>query len=407
MKNFLLLAFVLLFIAGCNKQQPINNDTNPSHGYNSLKYGAATNDLLAGQTINVGTVTIEINDNTDVIDVSYETSGDWEIVETHVFVGHTGSEIPVNKPGNPKIGHFPYAGNHDAGTTTVTYTTLPFVPEQQFVVAAHAVVKNSNGQTETAWAFNEVTATKFSGKRWGWFINYQYEDVPLEECTILYATECLSEMVNIYHISVCEEEVVLISTEIVASIPDGSYNGNAWDAGSNTFFFTVFPNGELWTNDMDEDEESTSAGFLDGEGGSGTFYDGDYYYVDEENELNAVSFDDDGDILIEEPIDTISQVSNIQDITVGPDGLFIYGIGDGDTDSQLFKFELATGITTLISTMNTMDLQIAFGEDGVLYAVDATSNENSLYSLDPETGTMTLLFNFDVPFCDLAGGPRI
>ncbi len=410
MKTTLLFAFVLLFIAGCNKQLPVENDTNLGHGYNSFKYGAATNSLIAGKTINVGTVTIEINDITDVIDVTYETSGDWEIIETHVFVGYSGSDIPVNKPGNPKIGHFPYAENHDAGTTYFNYTTLPFISGQQFVVAAHAVVKNSNGQTETAWAFNETTATKFSGKRWGWFINYQYLNIPLEEATILYATECRTDSVNIYHINLATEEATLISSEFIPSIPGESYNGNAWDSETNTFYFTTFPNGDLWSNDMDEEEGSEDEGDLEGEGGSGTVYEGDYYYVDnEENELMIVEFDeDDGDIVNEEPVDTLDITSTVQDITISSDGAFVYGIGDNlDGTSQFFKFDLTTGETTSIATIENDNIQIAFGEDEVLYAVDNTNGVYGLYTLNEETGEMTFLFSLDTPFCDLATGPKI
>lgn len=412
MKNLLLFTFLLVFIAGCNKQQSVNNDTGQGNGYNAFKYGTATNDLIAGKHINVGTVLIDINPETDVIDVIYETNLDWTIHETHVFVGYSGGDIPVNKPGNPKTGHFPYHTCWDNdGTTIITHSTLPFISEQQFVVAAHAKVKNINtGKTETAWAYNEVTAKKFSGKRWGWFINYQYENTPLEECTVLYGTESRNDSVNIYHISVCNESAELISTEVINDLPDGSYDGNAWDAATNTFYFTTFPNGDLYSNEMDDGEEegdegSEEAGDLEGEGGSGDFYDGEYYYVDEDNGVNVVEFDEDGDIISEDPIDTIDIVTTVQDITISTDGLFVYGIGNGDTDSQFFKFELATGTTTLITDIATKDLQIAFGADGVLYAIDGTPNEYGVYTIDPETGTMTFLFDIDVQLSDLAGGP--
>lgn len=66
---------------------------------------------------------------------------------------------------------------------------------------------------------------------------------------------------------------------------------------------------------------------------------------------------------------------------------------------------MATGTTTLITDIATKDLQIAFGEDGVLYAIDGTPNEYGVYTIDPETGTMTFLFDIDVQLSDLAGGP--
>ena len=408
MKNLLLFAFVLAFLAGCNKQQPANNDTGQGHGYNSFKYGAATNTLLAGQTIDVGTVVIEINDNTDVIDVTYETNSDWVITETHVHVCGSPSDIPAGKKGNPRIGHFDYAGEYSEGLTTVTHNTLPYEAGENFIVAAHAVVENINsGQTETAFAYNTVTAEKFSGKRWGWYINYLYQNNDDEDCTILYATECRTDSVNIYQINVCNGVTELISSEAVLDTPDDNYDGNAWDPVTNTFYFTTFPNGDLYSNDLDEDDDSADDGDLEGEGGSATFYEGEYYYVDAANQLNVVEFDEEGDIVGEEPVDTLDITTTVQDITVSADGLYIYGIGDGDGDSEFFKFELATGITTLIANIENEDIQIAFGPDGVLYAIDGSVGDYGLYTMDPETGAMTFLFGLDIQFCDITGGPEI
>ncbi|MBW2937996.1 hypothetical protein KXJ69_07755 [Aureisphaera sp. CAU 1614] len=105
--------------------------------------------LLAGQHIESGTISAVLVEG--VIEVTYNTNSDWEIEETHLFVGDL-SDLPTNGGGNPKIGRFPYKGNHASGTSTVTYSTIELQQGECVYVAAHAVVTNVNtGQTETAW----------------------------------------------------------------------------------------------------------------------------------------------------------------------------------------------------------------------------------------------------------------
>lgn len=109
--------------------------------------------LMAGQHHNAGTVTVT-NDYTYVY-VTYSTTGDWVLSQTHLYVGDC-SLIPVNNAGNPRIGHFPYSGSH-ANLKNYTYRIpLSALPNGCGCIAAHAVVKklNASGQvitTETAW----------------------------------------------------------------------------------------------------------------------------------------------------------------------------------------------------------------------------------------------------------------
>jgi hypothetical protein len=70
--------------------------------------------ILAGQTTNVGTITVW-NDENNVY-VHYQTTGDYKLKKTHLFVGAC-SGIPVNNSGNPRIGQYPYQTTH--GTTGV------------------------------------------------------------------------------------------------------------------------------------------------------------------------------------------------------------------------------------------------------------------------------------------------
>ncbi|MEZ4874924.1 MAG: hypothetical protein R2793_05625 [Flavobacteriaceae bacterium] len=107
-------------------------------------------DLLAGQTIDAGTLTVDLVDGEVV--VTYTTDSDWVIVVTHLYVGDL-ADLPTNGAGNPQIGHFPYGETLPAGTTEATYTTITLEEGECVYVAAHAEVVNTvTGQTETAWA---------------------------------------------------------------------------------------------------------------------------------------------------------------------------------------------------------------------------------------------------------------
>jgi hypothetical protein len=116
--------------------------------------------LYAGQTIEVGTVTVEeVGPN---LEVTYDVIGGWEISETHLHVA-AGADcedaldgIPQTGSGNPKVGHFDYSGDHDPTVTSVTYQIpLAGLVGDFFAIAAHAVVVNGD-QEETAWGDDKV-----------------------------------------------------------------------------------------------------------------------------------------------------------------------------------------------------------------------------------------------------------
>lgn len=111
--------------------------------------------LMAGQTNNVGTVTVWNDENN--IYVHYQTTGNYKLKKTHLFVGLCG-DIPVNNSGNPRIGQYPYQTSHGTtGVQSYTYT----IPRNSawggcLCVSAHAeiVAYNTSGQlvySETAW----------------------------------------------------------------------------------------------------------------------------------------------------------------------------------------------------------------------------------------------------------------
>ena len=125
--------------------------------------------LIAGQHINIGTVTIS-NDETNLY-VTYETTGDWVLTETHVYAGPD-EDIPYTKKGNPKFGHFPYKEEHN-NVQSFTYTISLGTLDDCFSVITHAATeKIVNGQSEQGETAFGCGDKEFPGNRWGCYTDY-------------------------------------------------------------------------------------------------------------------------------------------------------------------------------------------------------------------------------------------
>jgi hypothetical protein len=123
--------------------------------------------LIAGQHINVGTVSVT-NTESEII-VTYQTSGDWLIKETHLDVELDYSGLNTTKKGNPIPGKFSYHTSHSPAVNQVTFTIENFgwTVDSELYIAAHAVVTSSQG-TETAWG----EGMDFPGRNWGMYFTY-------------------------------------------------------------------------------------------------------------------------------------------------------------------------------------------------------------------------------------------
>lgn len=136
-----------------------------------------TTELIAGQNIRVGTITIE--NNSDNLVVTYTTTGGWMIESTHLYAGHKG-EAPTNNTGNPQVGLFPVYDTFDPMTNTVTYEIPVENMRKCLIVAAHAdVSKVVNGEivdSQTAWG----EGTRFTEKgNWATYTEYCPELCPI------------------------------------------------------------------------------------------------------------------------------------------------------------------------------------------------------------------------------------
>lgn len=171
-------------------------------GYDSLRSVELADDstcvpLYAGQTTDVGTVCVSVDNTVDtsatcgtgaagVMNITYATTGGWTLSETHLAAGDELADIPANKKGNPKIGNFAHASGDISGATTheVSVPLCDFGLDAADItcdpvkayLAAHAVVTHDNGDgtfdEETAWGDGERMVKKGS---WAEYFNMHLE----------------------------------------------------------------------------------------------------------------------------------------------------------------------------------------------------------------------------------------
>jgi len=207
-------------------------------------------DLYAGQHIMAGTVFISRDEEN--LYVTYDLSGtEWWLKETHLYVGEY-EDVPQGNSGNPKIGNFPYHGDHDM---TQEYSfTLPIDDEGLegcFIIIAHAaLVSKENGtitSSETAFAFGEDKygePNEFTGNRWGWYLDYC-----LEPC------EDQGEEGNEGEEGEDEEEDSLSENEDDGNGETGLICEDTYAFyDSNASCFTSEGNGWGWSNKIDYDD---------------------------------------------------------------------------------------------------------------------------------------------------------
>ncbi len=411
MKKILTFILALLVLAACQRPTDTGQPADKWNGYGSLKSGEIVKTLWAGQNIDVGTVTYGIDDNANFY-VTCQTTGDWLISEAHMFAGDK-ADMPVNKPGKPKIGKFPNSGTYDPWVNSVTFTVplseLPPAEDPGFVVATHAVVHNtSNNQEETAWGDGEF---KFSDKGWGWYATYYYnqDDNPF---IVMYGTEYRNDSLMVYLINLTTGGSDLILSEYIGTTNTGAYDAAAYDSESGNLFFATYPEGELWINPLDGTSSSFLAGTLSGEAQSAAFYDGNYYYVDAvTNEIKMVSFDSNWNVSTETTTSTIPESVTVSDIAISPDGSYIYMVGEmSDGSTELIEYDMVNDSYSSLSITLDSSTQIAYGSDSVLYGIeDSSSGGETAYTIDPSTGTATSIDSEDVSSVDLgdlAIGPK-
>jgi hypothetical protein len=131
--------------------------------------GQVVTRLIAGNNIEVGTVTALVDDGLTGLFVLIETKPGWNIDIAHVAVADSVENMPINSGGNPRIGQFPVHVSGGSGVTVmeilVPLNGLVDPSATEVCMAIHTVVERRSLlgkllQQETAWADGERVGDK-------------------------------------------------------------------------------------------------------------------------------------------------------------------------------------------------------------------------------------------------------
>jgi hypothetical protein len=424
MKNAFFLMIAVIMMASCVQQNPEEKPFDKWNGYGKyLKYGDITVDLKAAQHDVVGHVTYGLTDEFDPDNgyfyVIYQLNAGYTMTESHVYAGLK-ENMPLTvvkkgtpgETGSPKIGLFPYGATYSTPVNADTfYIDCQLLPDVNpgFVVASHCVVKGPGNYKETGWAWGD---TRFTDKSWGMYYTYSYE-VPSNKFTVLYGTSYINDYLQLYHLDVTNGITTLILKEYVGDNM-GRFDGAAYDDATRNFYFSNYTTGELYVNNLNDEEGSTAIGVLFGTPASGTFFNNAYYYVNEEaNTINKVTFNSDNYIASEVILDTIPSAVVVNDITFNPDGESLYLLGEiNGGGRQLITWDVSDKTFFAMDITVNSGAQMAYGSDGQLYVIAPITEGGShslTYTLNPQSGTLTQIPDdviiIDDPFSDLSTGP--
>jgi hypothetical protein len=414
MKKTIFLLVAVAFLASCAKQSTVDEPVDKWNGYAKyLKCGEKTKALRDKDKNVVGIVRSGIDQDAHFY-VTYDTreSGK-KLVKSNVYAGNK-KFMPVSKHCDPKEDHFPKQRQHDDDdecyfTHRVPLCDLPPADEPGFVYAAHCRFKHHDNDCDhDAWADGNK---HFHDKGCGDY-DEDYEE-PENNFTILYGTAYSDDSLKLYMLDITNGTTEMILQEYVGNSA-GSYDAAAYDAESGIFLFANYNTGELYVNNLKDDDPSFSCGLLLGTAASATFHSGDYYYINEDlNTINKVVFNTDWTISSETILDTIPSSISINDIAMNLEGTQIHMLGEvNGGGKELITWDVATETFYSTAITITTGAQIAYGSDGVLYAIAPITEGGSYslsYTVDPSSGTLTPVEDdviiIDDPFSDLSSGP--
>ena len=161
-KFFAILTVTIAFIFTACEQSATDNDTEE---YNvkgkgkssSIQVTQSSVDLIAGQNTLIGDVSVDIEG--DEMTVTYTCYDGWTLNEIHFHVAGDVDDIPANRRGNPRVGHF-MENYEDLQETYYSFTIdiSDLSNYNELYTAAHAevsIVVDDELIEETAWGYGE------------------------------------------------------------------------------------------------------------------------------------------------------------------------------------------------------------------------------------------------------------
>ena len=414
MKKLFLLLLAIVVIAGCKKDEVTNPEKDIWNGYEHLKYSTMTVDLIAKSwawnwkchavyTV-VGTVDYTFTDDAH-FEVTYNLTDGWEMMRSYMYAGDY-DQMPTGRWNWPRVWQFPNQAQHNPYVTNFTYS-MPVADlppgETGFVIATYTKVKKGC-TVRRAWGDGD---RRFTCRGWGRYTSNFYEEAM--DIVVLYGiSETTDGNLVLTHINGSSGMSEVILEENVAT--NGSVSGAAYDESSGYLYFAV--DNQLFVNDLNSDTISDVVGTLQGLPDQGTFMDDNYYYY---NLDPSQSY---GEIIettiiydqtlgewqttensISSSVDGFMQSVNVVDFEVtdlASNNGMLYLIGtdhnntpadETDDNVWLVSYNETDGFAKSADPVPINgDAQIAFGADGLLYAIHTENGEPQISLMDPETG---------------------
>ncbi|MBP8157248.1 MAG: hypothetical protein KAX93_02610 [Flavobacterium sp.] len=134
----------------------------------------ASSELLAAQRYDAGDIKVYFDAQN--VYVEYQTSANWHLRKTHLFVGDQ-RLVPITRLGAPNYEFFPINETHPEGAESAIYSISKANLPKCFIITAYAEVyrTESNGeivQIEAAWS----EGNRFDSESWGMFFNVCQSD---------------------------------------------------------------------------------------------------------------------------------------------------------------------------------------------------------------------------------------
>ena len=95
----------------------------------------------------IGSLSISEDDGSLTVTYTIDDE-EYEITETHLHVAESADDIPTNGGGNPKVGHFDHASEHEEGAARVEHEVDVSALGDALVVAAQAKVRTEIEEEE-------------------------------------------------------------------------------------------------------------------------------------------------------------------------------------------------------------------------------------------------------------------
>lgn len=332
-------------------------------------------DLIAGQYIDVGD--IEVWDDGTTLYVTYIIDDPWVMTESHLHIGYTLADFPLNKYGNPQVGLFDYQMEHDPPVTTYTYE-IPY--DGETLIATHAVVWDySCYNTGIVYGIQRST-----GKVWG---------------------------IDVIGGTAWEE------FQTVAPPPSTiSPNGLGYDEMTNRMYYCDYRTGPvpetLYFWDYNTNMEYV-AGELPVQIAAADCENGKYYYIASypaTDDLYEVTFNADGTIATNTKLDDIADNAHgwtfDGDIAVKDDIVYGWGRCNIHNKFEFFTYDLTSGDFYLTDQIYQNSLQLAFGSNGELYG-HRSGGAGAFYVIDVTNGATEMITPTPIPgnlYTDCASG---